>query len=70
VIVQWVGGPDDGDMFEVPKGTRTIAIAVLEAVPFRKLSGDEYENVPVNRRTLPIEKVNGRYFVRYPGGAS
>lgn len=66
MIIEWLGGPQDGQLFEAPDGMDHITIALFVAANLD--NGDHTELFPVHKvRDIRIEQyADGRYFVRYP----
>ena len=67
VIIEWLGGPEDGQKFEAPEGTRLVTIALFAHEVGIEI--DEHTAMfPVaDIQDIPVERrADGRYIVRYP----
>ncbi len=65
MIVQWLGGPEDGEFLEVPDNTREVVTPVRE---FNNPIFPETTLTPTSHlRTLshPIRHKNGHYYIMF-----
>ena len=67
ITVEWIGGPEDGDRFQVPEGVRTIN--VMKPILLNPMAPPPFEAVPDMTNlylTVPIVRRGNRYFAVWP----
>lgn len=64
MVIEWLGGPLDGTMFEAPDGSETIN--VVFPLPYSIRSAMEEGIVYTKELDIPVEYRNEKYYVRYP----
>jgi hypothetical protein len=63
-LIEWLGGPVDGSMFEAPDGSETIEVNFVLPYTISQAFTDGF--LPMVSMQLSVESRNGKYYLQYP----